>query len=238
MDKQTEVTELVELADIEEYARAGKPVPAAKRYQYRVNKARFISETPTLTREDILKRAGLPEDLYRLRLKQHKGPPREIKPHEVVDLRAPGVERFIATKKEVQDGRGTRRDFVLSPEDVEFLDGLDLEWEAVCEGGAMWVLIYGVPLPGGFNEPRVDVAIQITAGYPTAALDMAYFHPPIRHADGRAIPQTESMQSLDSKQWQRWSRHRTGGNPWVPGEDNLERHFGFMLDWFQRELER
>ncbi len=115
---------------------------------------------------------------------------------------------------------------------------LGLEWEAILEGKQPWVIIYGVPLPEGFSTAKADVAIMITPGYPTAALDMAFFNPPIRRTDGRAIERTDGVHTLDGNSWQQWSRHRTGGNPWLPGVDNLERHFAYMLDWFERELTR
>lgn len=228
-----------ELIDIEEYVLAGKPIPRARKYRYRVNKQHFISETPELTREQILERAGLvPVNQYRLSEKRRHGPPVEIKPGQTVHLHKGEIERFIAQHCEVQDGLGSdRRAFELPPEDVAFLDGLGLRWEAVSENG-LWVIIYGVALPAGFRESTVDVAIQIVPGYPTGALDMAYFHPPIARADGRAIPNANSTQPLDGKSWQRWSRHRLGASTWKPGIDNLESHFVFIQQWFARETAR
>ena len=226
-----------DLVDIEEYARSGKPVPHARRYRYRVNKQHFVTESPELTGRQILERAGLvPVEQYRLRLKERHGPPVEIGLNQEVDLRKPGVERFVAQKKEVQDGLESRRQFTLPAEDVAFLQSLGLHWETVVEGGNFWVVIYGVPLPAGFTERATDVAIQIAAGYPTSPLDMAYFHPPVLRQDGRQIACANAVQSLDGRTWQRWSRHRIGATAWVPGEDNLERHFMFMQDWWVREI--
>lgn len=228
-----------ELVDIEEYVLAGKPIPRARKYRYRVNKQHFVSETPELTREQILERAGLvPVNQYRLSEKRRHGPPVEIKPGQTVDLHKGEIERFIAQHCEVQDGLGSdRRVFALPPEDVGFLDGLGLRWEAISENG-LWVIIYGVAPPAGFRESTVDVAIQIAPGYPTGALDMAYFHPAITRVDGRAIPNTDSVQPLDGKRWQRWSRHRRGASTWKTGIDNLESHFVFMQEWLARETAR
>lgn len=228
-----------ELIDIEEYVLAGKPIPRARKYRYRVNKQHFISETPELTREQILERAGLvPVNQYRLSEKRRHGPPVEIKPDQTVYLHKGEIERFVAQHCEVQDGLGSdRRAFELPPEDIAFLDSLGLRWEAVSENG-LWVIIYGIALPPGFRESTVDVAIQIVPGYPTGALDMAYFNPAITRTDGRAIPSADAVQTLDAKNWQRWSRHRLGASTWKPGIDNLESHFVFMQEWLARETAR
>jgi hypothetical protein len=228
-----------DLVDIEEYTREGRPVPRARRYRYRVNKQHLVTERPELTGREILESAGLvPVEQYRLRLKERHGPPVEIGLDQVVDLRKPGVERFVAQKKEVQDGLEIRRHFALPPEDISFLDSLGLRWEAIAEAGSFWVIIYGVPLPSAFTEPATNVAIQIMPGYPTSQLDMAYFHPPVLRQDSRPISCADAQQNLDGRTWQRWSRHRTGGTAWVPGEDNFERHFMFMQDWWAREIAR
>ena len=93
-----------------------------------------------------------------------------------------------------------------------------------------------MPLPPGFTQSETDVAIQIMPGYPTSQLDMAYFNPPVLAQDRQAIACADVSQNLDGRTWQRWSRHRIGATAWVPGEDNLERHFMFMQDWWSREL--
>jgi hypothetical protein len=229
-----------ELVDIEEYVLAGKPVPRAHRYRYRVNKQHLISVMPELTREQILECAGLvPVNQYRLSEKRRHGPPREIEPGHTVHLREHGIERFIAQHCEVQDGLGTdRRDFVLPPEDMAFLDSLGLRWEAVREGTNLWVIIYGAEVPTGYRISAVDVAIQIMPGYPTSPLEMAYFYPALARADGKAIPSADAAQALDGKTWRRWSRHRCGATVWVPGVDNLERHFVFIQQWLEREIAR
>jgi hypothetical protein len=226
-----------DLVDIEEYARAERPVPRAHRYRYRVNKQHLVTKCPELTGRQILEAAGLvPVDQYRLRLKERHGPPVEIGLDQVVNLRKPGIERFVAQKKEVQDGLGNRRDFALPAEDIAFLDSLGLRWDAIAEAGNLWVVIYGVVLPPGFTESATDVAIQIMPGYPTSQLDMAYFNPPVLRQDGRSIACANTVENLDGRTWQRWSRHRIGATAWVPGEDNLERHFMFMQDWWSREI--
>lgn len=238
-DTEEIVVTILDIVDIEEYVREGRPVPHAHRYKYRVNKQHFVSEGPEITRERILERAGMvPTDQFRLRLKRRHGPPEEIKPGQTVDLRGHGIERFIAQPKEVQDGLESRREFSLSAPDHAFLDSLQLHWEALASGGRLWVVVYGMPMPAGFQVPTVDVAIEIAAGYPTSQLDMAYFYPPLVLTSGKPIQCVEAIEQLEGKGWQRWSRHRIGASVWVPGTDNLETHFAYMQDWLVREVEQ
>lgn len=230
---------ILDIVDIEEYVREGRPVPHAHRYKYRVNKQYFISEAPEITRECILELAGLvPTDQYRLRLKRRHGPPEEIKPGQTVHLREHGIERFIAQAKEVQDGLEARREFTLAAEDQDFLDSLTLRWEALRHANRLWVIVYDVPLLPGYQAVMADVAIEIAPGYPTSQLDMAYFNPPLSRADGKAIVCVEAIEQIDGKGWQRWSRHRTPASLQVPGFDNFERHFAYVQDWLVREIER
>ena len=113
---------------------------------------------------------------FRLRLKRRHGPPEEIKPGTVLHLRLHGIERFIAQAKHVQDGRGTRREFALGEEDRAFLDSLGLAWETLKvpnpvpgQPPRLWVVIYDLPVPDGFNVSKAHVAIEIAPGYPTAS---------------------------------------------------------------------
>ena len=228
---------ILDIVDIEEYGREGRPVPHAHRYKYRVNKQHFEVEHPEITGARILEKAGLvPVDQYRLRMKCRHGPPEEIKPDQTVHLRDHGIERFIAQPKEVQDGLEARREFTLSAADIAFLESLQLHWETLSRGGRMWVVIYGIPLPAGFHISTTDVAIEIAAGYPTAQLDMAFFHPALQLTSGQPVRSAEAIEQIDGKAWQRWSRHRIGKSVWLPGVDNLEKHFAYMQDWLLREV--
>jgi hypothetical protein len=236
-----EIEEVIaELIDIEEHILAGTPIPKARKYRYRVNKKHYETEHEEITREQILEKAGMvPVTKYRLFEKKKDQPPVEITPGITVHLRKHGIERFIAQECEVQDGRDVgRRDFVLGAEDVAFLDGIGVNWETIAEDNRLWVVAYGVPVPPGFTTTTVDVAIEISAGYPVSQLDMAYFSPPLVLNSNRAIPQTQTVQRLDGKDWQRWSRHRIGASVWVPGTDNLESHYIYAMQWLARETLR
>src|SRR5262249_13821923 len=112
------------------------------------------------------------------------------------------------------DPQNLRRQFQLPPEDEAFLNGLGFAWETVMEANQRWVLVYGEPVPPGYNHAASDVAILMKPGYPPGDLDMAYFHPHLMLTSGRAPRQSDGRITIDGKAWQQWSRHRNGDNPW------------------------
>jgi hypothetical protein len=130
-----------------------------------------------------------------------------------------------------------RRDFELLPPDNDFLNDYGLAWETILDG-CQWVVVHNFPTHEGYNHQKVSVGIRLETGYPNTALDMAYFYPPLSRNDGKPIVATEATQLLDGKQFQRWSRHRSGQNPWLVGFDNLGTHIFLVEDWLQREFER
>jgi hypothetical protein len=130
-----------------------------------------------------------------------------------------------------------RREFKLPAEDVACLDEYGCPWEAV-KDGPQWVLIHDFPVPEGYNVGTVSAAIRIETGYPMAPLDMVFFHPALARVDGTQIKATQVVQTIDGKQYQRWSRHRTKANPWKPGEDSLATHLVLVEDWLEREFGR
>jgi hypothetical protein len=136
------------------------------------------------------------------------------------------------------DPQNLRRQFRLPAEDETFLNGLGVPWETVNVGAQRWVLVHGEKLPSGYNCVEADVAIMMAPGYPPGKLDMAYFYPPLMRANGVAPQKSDSRVNIDNKSWQGWSRHRTGDNPWIEGEDNLESHYFYMRAWLVDELKR
>lgn len=130
-----------------------------------------------------------------------------------------------------------RRNFILPAQDETFLDQLGLLWESIIDGGMQWIIVYDYPLPKGYTNTLVNVAVKIETGYPRAALDMAYFSPPIVRADGKGI-NAISAQQIDNKTFQRWSRHRTAVNPWREGIDDLSTHLGLVSNWFDEEFKK
>lgn len=128
-----------------------------------------------------------------------------------------------------------RKQYQLPEDDIIFLDGLELPWETITESGMQWVVIHDYPVASGYNHQKVSVAIKIETGYPRTPLDMAYFFPPLQRADGKTI-NALSIQPIDGKHFQRWSRHRTGINPWRAGIDDLSTHLALVSFWFEQEF--
>lgn len=128
-----------------------------------------------------------------------------------------------------------RRQFRLPEADEEYLNVRGFSWETVVENRIQRAVVYGFPVPPGYNHSTVDLNVQISPGYPDTQIDMVYFHPPLVRTDGRAIKAVTTDQ-FDGKQWQRWSRHRTGANPWRPGIDTLETHLILVEHWLETEL--
>ena len=130
-----------------------------------------------------------------------------------------------------------RNEFTLPEQDQLFCNAQNLESERIVCSGMQWLLIHHFALPEGYNCKETTVAIMIPPGYPVAALDMAYFYPGLSRTDGKPIAAL-SLQNIDSKPFQRWSRHRTAANPWRPGIDDISTHM-FLVDyWIQRELHK
>ncbi|MCB9341790.1 MAG: hypothetical protein H6577_26995 [Lewinellaceae bacterium] len=154
---------------------------------------------------------------------------------EKVDLAICGVERFVTIPLDQTEGRPQRTDFLMPEADREYLAASGFNFETVREGSNQWLIVRDFPVPPGYNTGKVDVALMIPPGYPTAPLDMAYFHPPLARTDGRGI-NALSSQSIEGKNYQRWSRHRTGQNPWRPDVDDISTHMSLVSHWPEREF--
>lgn len=130
-----------------------------------------------------------------------------------------------------------RKHFSLPEQDVDFLNSSGYQWEAIREGSGNWVIIYSYPIPEGYNVNMVNLALKIDAGYPVSQIDMVYFMPALRLSNNRTIIAL-AQKNIDGKTWQRWSRHRTGENPWRPGLDDISTHLQMVNFWLERELKR
>lgn len=130
-----------------------------------------------------------------------------------------------------------RRDFELLVTDSVFLDEYGCDWETLSDG-SQWVLLNQFTVPVGYSLDHVTVAVRLETGYPDAQLDMVYFHPALVRRDGKSIPATTSSQGIGGRMFQRWSRHRTPQNPWIPGQDSLATHIMLVEDWLEREFGR
>ncbi|TLD71361.1 hypothetical protein FEM03_07470 [Phragmitibacter flavus] len=223
----------VSCVEIEKHCKGTEGPPDARRYIIRVRDKRVVVPKPNPTGREILKLAGF--DPAKILLNQRIGKRTvPVALDATVDLTACGIERFTTLPNEQGEGRPTQ-DFSLPEDDVEQLNAQNLSWQAITDKGTNWLIINNVPLPDVFHGEPTDVAIRILPGYPATALDMAYFHPPVRRKDGRPINCTEGTAGIRAKSWQQWSRHYSSANPWKPGEFNVLTHYLLSLAWLERE---
>jgi hypothetical protein len=99
-----------DVIDIEELAKAGKPVPRGTRYRIRVDKTVIVVDGPTITGKEILTKAGrVPPEKYQLDEKLSGGSVKRIALGDVVDLTSPGIERFLTIPLDQTEGEGRGR---------------------------------------------------------------------------------------------------------------------------------
>jgi hypothetical protein len=127
-----------------------------------------------------------------------------------------------------------RRQFQLGEEDEEGLTARGLEWEAIVEGNAKWLIFPRYSIPAGYNHQSASAALRIKPSYPDDDIDMVYFFPALALTSGKII-QKLTPHPLDGKQYQQWSRHRKPGE-WRPGIDNVCTHLLQVDWWLEREL--
>jgi hypothetical protein len=130
-----------------------------------------------------------------------------------------------------------RKTFLLPEADQLYLNALALPWETIVDRGGQWLIIHKFPVPIGYNCPEVSIALMVPPGYPVAQFDMAYFSPALSRIDGRPIGAL-TAQMIEGTNYQRWSRHRTGENPWRPGIDDVSTHLSMVNTWFEKELKK
>ena len=231
---------LLEEVEIEEYIRANRPVPHAKRYVIRIDKEKRVVHTPELTGRQILELVGKTPDKYKLYEHFRGRQPEPVGPDQEVHLHKHHIERFTTMAKDTTEGRlaaTLRHEFLLPQADEQYLDSLGLPWETIRDGGSLWLLVHEWRIGAGYNARTVTLALQIPGAYPDAQIDMVYFLPPLERADRRPIAAT-STQLISGQTFQRWSRHRTSINPWRPGIDDLSTHLTLVDEWLNRELLR
>lgn len=206
-------------------------------YTIKVDGTVFTFDHRMVTGREILKKVGKSTDEYDLNMKLHGGERREVRPDQKVDLGENGIEKFHTIPKKRTDGRGGEIPPPLGSEDLEYLNALGLEWEATHWQGNILVIIRRWPLPPGYSTPTTDVALIVPLTYPSAQIDMFYFHPGLQRADGVMIKAIEN-QIFNDQNWQRWSRHRTSESLWRPGIDDLSTHLVLMNSCLRDELGR
>lgn len=228
-----------EIIDIEEYSKSNRPIPKGKKYRIRIDKTLYTVSIDHMSGRELLELANkTPIEQHALYQKLHGGITKRITLDEEVDFTFPGVERFVTLPLDQTEGRGSlRRMFDLPESDLENLSLLQLNWETVIENNLKRIVFYDYPIPVGYNVEKVDLNLRIEASYPDSQIDMVYFNPSLSRNDNVEI-KAIAIDSFDGKVWQRWSRHRTGNNPWRPGIDDILTHLLLVNEWLKNELKK
>lgn len=228
------------IIDLAEYAKAGKTPPShCAGYRIRIGKQTYVVTRAQMTGRQLLEEVAqlTPAERYRLDQKFCGGQTQRIGLNDCIDFTKPGVERFLTMPLDQTEGYTIRRQFRLPETDEEWLQASGLVWETILEGNQQWLILQKFALPTGYSLSQANVGLRIPTGYPDAQIDMAYFSPALSRQDGQKLHAISSMQ-LDGKVWQRWSRHRTRQNPWVPGQDYIGTHLGLVECWLEQALIR
>ncbi|MGP1308597.1 MAG: multiubiquitin domain-containing protein [Phycisphaerales bacterium] len=101
---QTNGQTVTETIDIEEFAKAGRPVPPGHRYRIRIDRERFVVDEPCITGAQILALVDKSPSEFMLSQKLRGGEVRKIGPGDKVDLTKPGVERFMTLPLDPTEG--------------------------------------------------------------------------------------------------------------------------------------
>ncbi len=95
----------IEIINIEDYAKAGKPVPKEKKYRIRVDKEHYDLIDSVISGREILLLAGKqPVEQFRLDIKLKHGATRKVELEEKIDLTEPGIERFMTLPLDQTEG--------------------------------------------------------------------------------------------------------------------------------------
>ncbi len=227
-----------EILEIENCYCEGSDPYITYKYLYRVNKQKLETLKETLSREEIIISAGADPSTHRLRIIKN-GNPELIQEGEIIDLTQKGVERFIL--EAINCKEGFQRPVIinnLTPRDRNFLQALNFKYETWSESGLNWLVIRGCNIPSGYNVNKADIVIMIPPAYPLKEIDMIYFNPALARADGKPIGAL-SIQNLEGKAYQRWSRHRDRNlNPWDASIDGIESHLDLMISNLKLELKK
>jgi Prokaryotic E2 family E/Multiubiquitin len=225
-----------EIIDLENcFCEGVKPVITYK-YLIKINGKKYEVNKEEISREDILKLVGKDPNKHRLRMFTKNG--KEIlQQGQIIDLTECGVERFVYEALDCTEGFITETSTELAKEDLYFLASMSNTVDYVEEGTLSWLIFRDLEIPNGYHVSKADAAILIPPHYPTVQLDMIYFSPALVRADGKMIRQL-SIQTIEGKVYQRWSRHRTALNKWNPEIDNVESHLDLMFSCLKAEFNK
>lgn len=95
----------VDVIDIEEHSKTGKQAPSAAKYRIRIDKSRYEVSKQTITGRELLNLAGKqPVERFAVYQKRKGGGTERIALDESVDLRTPGLERFVTLPLDQTEG--------------------------------------------------------------------------------------------------------------------------------------
>jgi Prokaryotic E2 family E/Multiubiquitin len=218
-----------------EQFRSGKP----QTWELNVQGKKIVSITPVISVVDALTRAGFDPNAWIIILKIAGQPKLQLSVGDEIDLRAPGIEKVRLTAKDVSNGEARvapSRDFALLEVDEAYLDGLGYAWETRSSDGHRWLIIRDYPVPDGYTAKATTMALMIPPTYPQTQIDMFYVYPPLQRVTGGAIPATEATQTIGSRPFQRWSRHRGSVVPWNHQRDNVVTHLALVESSLIKEV--
>lgn len=210
---------------------------AKAKFKFKVNNSIYETEVECPTGTEILTIAGYDKpndyDLIFIRRGQE-----EIIPlNQTVCLSDPGVERFRARPKKVNDGyKGSESS--LSLKDTNYLDTTFQEcWELKRVDNLNILYIKDFEIPKGYNVTQSDMVIIIPDRYDSVQLDMAFFKTHLSRADKKPLIKA-TPRPFGNEIFQQWSRHRAPDSPWIIGVDCIETHIELIRFFLRKELER
>lgn len=206
------------------------------RFPITVDSSKYVVERPTILGSEILALAKRQSKDYLLTQLMAEGPPRVIEPDHSVNLREPGIERFVTLKRQQTDGR-ERREFTLPARDLVVLAQFGERWETVREGADRWLRISDWPVPCGYRQTVVTLGLLVPPSYPNQGFDMAYFDPPLERSDGKPI-NAVTPRPCAGRSFQQWSRHRLPTDPWRPDVDGVGTELLRVTEFVRVEVER
>ena len=222
--------------DVAAYINEGKEIPRGRHYAIQIDRKTYVVKSEMITGRELLLLAGkTPPERFQLNQFFRFGRVEKVELDETVDLATCGIERFATIPLDQTEGRPGRSDFFMPEADGEFLEANHFQWETIREGSTNWLIIRSLPIPPGYNVEKADLALQIPPSFPAVEIDMGYFYPALNLKNGRKIRALASR-SIEGKNYQRWSRHRTPANPWRPGIDDVSTHLSQVTHWLEREL--
>jgi hypothetical protein len=77
--------------------------------------------------------------------------------------------------------------------------------------------------------------LLIPDNYADTQIDMVFLNVALARTDGRPINNLTTVK-ICGADWQQWSWHRTGANPWRAGVDDVASHLALVDEWLSREF--